>query len=214
MATSASFSWYDALLERVRELSKPPSTKIELIAHYQKHYAPLGKKGSWKQRITGDLARITGLKQKNLEKRFDTQRINNPEMGKTARQYKMLGDMIGPQSPEHGYHVEFDGWLNFSNDCEKRKFSVDITGTWAQQVTEAPRRIIDAMLLIYMEEDAQDLEIDEHTPSIGICQQGDTGAAGENVNDPKIILSANKEPVKQGHSGRRRRWSFFAGAGR
>ena len=197
--------WYPLMLYQVRKASiQPPKTKAEIVAWYQAHYTGKGA-ASWKQRLVNDLAKITGMKTKNLERRFDPSRINNVPRRKLEQdQYKALGAQIGVQPPPYGYKVEFDGWIHWST-CEKRSFTVTITGQWAAQVAKNPPLIEPAMLLVYMEEDDQSTPIAEQEPSVGICVKDQEAG----VNDPKVTVTANDHEVKSGHSGPARRFSFF-----
>lgn len=206
MATS--HNWYEQVLTDVREASKkPPTSKTEAVAYFQREFAARGK-GSWKQQLVHQLADITGMKPKNLEKRFDPQRLHNPEP-RNAGQYKELGIRIGWKPPKHGYHVHFDGWVLFSNVCEKRDFDVYITDEWSKQVASDPRRVFPAMFLLYMEEDDQDKDIDEQDPSVSFCEPPDKGEDGEEVKAPDITITANEKEKHSGHSGPARRFSFF-----
>lgn len=206
---AASTNWYQQVLADVKSASiRPEPTKAGLIDYYQQEYTGRGSAG-WKQHLVKDLANVTGMKTKNLEKRFDTQRRNNPEP-RNAGQYKALAAMIAPKPPAHGYHVSYDGWILFSNVCSKREFEVDITGEWARQLAADPVLIFSAMFLIYMEEDDQSRDIDEQEPSVGFCEQEDESDDGEDVENPKVDVSANAREVRSGHSGRARRFSFFS----
>lgn len=110
------------------------STKAEIIDYYRDNH-PKGK--TWKQAITGALSEITGLKPKNLEKRFDPQRLNNVEK-KNADQYKELGQKIGPIEripPSEGIEIYFYLDLKISDECGNfREFTVQLTGPDAYDV--------------------------------------------------------------------------------
>lgn len=67
------------------------SSKQELVQHYQQTYL----KG-WKQQLVKDLAAQTGIKPKNLERRFDPSRLNAKTSAKNAAQYKALGEKFPP----------------------------------------------------------------------------------------------------------------------
>lgn len=69
-------------------------SKADIIEFYQEKYKGRGKE-SWKQHLIHDLSAQTGIKTKSLEKRFDTQRRNNPET-RNAAQYQELGKTLPP----------------------------------------------------------------------------------------------------------------------
>lgn len=209
--------WFADAVEQVKAAGiQPPSTKAEAVAYYQRTAPGTGKHGTllWKQRLIHDLLPFTTQTgkdpAKNLAKRFDPQRLHNPEP-RNASQYKALGALIGVKPPKYGYHISFDGWINFSAACSLRSFSVDVTGEWAAQLSQEPALFQQAMLLLYMEEDDQDRDLEEQEPSVGLCEDGDDGEAGEAVEDPDIRISANQREVASGHNQERnRRFSFFS----
>lgn len=206
---AGSNNWHSQVLEDVRAASiKPPMTKAEAVAYFQDRFTGRGADG-WKQNLVRMLASITGMKPKNLEKRFDPQRLHNPEPRNSA-QYKTLGAIIGYKPPKYGYHVHFEGWVFFSGACTQRTIDADVTGKWAEQVAAEPRLVLPAMFLIYMEEDDQDRDVDEQEPSVGFCEEGDeTEFPGVRADDPDIGISANQKEKHSGHGGRARRFSFF-----
>lgn len=214
MNVATSNDWREQVIEDIKAASiQPPMTKAEMVLYYQKLYPGTGAAG-WKQHLIKDLLPFTPQTgknpAKNLAKRFDPQRLGNPEP-RNAAQYKALGAKIGRKPPKYGYHLEFSGWLRFSNVCAYRGGkTVDITGEWAAQVAADPSLAVRAMLLIYLEEDDQEKDIDEQSPSVGFCEEGETGEEGEDVEDPEISVYANVREVPSGHSGRERRFSFFA----
>lgn len=105
------------------------TTKAEVIEGYQAQYKGRGQAG-WKQRIVHDLAQLTGMKPKNLEKRFDTQRRGNPEK-RNAEQYKTLGESLPPLPPENGFHVSGVIWVRYSEECEERYPDYDLSASEA-----------------------------------------------------------------------------------
>lgn len=110
---------------------EPRTTKAEAIEAYQDLYKGRGQKG-WKQHIVKRLSEITGMKPKNLEKRFDTQRRGNPET-RNAEQYKTLGEELPPVYPENGMHVSGIIWVKYSEDCEERYPDYDLSAEEAKQ---------------------------------------------------------------------------------
>jgi hypothetical protein len=121
-----------ALNDQVLAASMPRETKADIIAYYQAVYPAKGK-GSWKQRLVNDLAGITGLKPKNLEKRFDTQRRGNPEL-RNAAQYQELGDQLPPKAPEGGFHISGVVYVNYSDGCEERYIDIEVKGGDAEKL--------------------------------------------------------------------------------
>lgn len=215
MATSER-NWRAQLEVDVREASiKPPMTKSEAMTYFQSRWP-----ANWNQRLSQALQPFLpltkkGLPQslKNIERRHQARKGKGiPAMtARTAAEYRALGASIGYKPPKYGYHVEFDGWIAFSSVCERRSSDKDINvaGEWATQVAADPSLMLPALLLIYMEEDDQDREIEEQEPSVGFCEEGDTGEAGESVRDPRITITANEQEKHSGHGGRARRFSFF-----
>ncbi len=100
---------YDKTLQNAIDKASVPqylSTKGEIVSYYQDKYPGRGAAG-WKQHLVQDLAAITGLKPKNLERRFDPSRLNKPA-GKAAKDYAQLGQQIGPigkKPPGKGYQI-------------------------------------------------------------------------------------------------------------
>lgn len=212
MATSND--WYEQVLADVKSASiQPPSTKAEAMAYFQKEYPK-----NWNYELSRRLQPLlpptkSGEPQtiKNIERRHQARKGKGiPGMTpQTAAEYRALGASIGVKPPPNGYHVSFDGHVLFSSTCSARTFSADITGSWAQQVSQDPTLVFPAMFLLYMEEDNQDQDIDEQEPSVSFCESGDESDDGEEVKNPKIHVSANEREVASGHSGRSRRFSFF-----
>lgn len=120
----------------VDAVSSHLSTKAELVSYYQAEYTGKGKAG-WKQHIVHDLLPFTPQTgknpAKNLEKRFDPQRLGNVEK-RNAAQYEALGKQIGPLPPRGGYLVSFRGTLRISGKCtdKEREFSLLVTGNDAR----------------------------------------------------------------------------------
>lgn len=108
----------------VKAPAKYRSTKAEIIQYYQQEYPSRGK-GSWKQQLTKTMAEMFGLKEKSLEKRFDTQRRNNPEP-RNAKQYEELGKTLPPiyDWPPGGIDVNFKGRILISRKWYGREFTV------------------------------------------------------------------------------------------
>lgn len=189
--------------------TQPPTTKAGVVEAYQKKYQKLGKDG-WKQNIVRDLAKLTGMKEKNLDRRFNPSRLNNvPRRKAEQQQYIELGKQFGPLPPRYGYHVKFYGWVRFSH-CEKRgsreaPLDVDITGAWAKEVAKDPSLLEAAILLIYLEEDNQRQSLSDQAPSVGFCEDDEE----DNVkHDPVVVVSKrNRAAGKQVR--RARRFSFF-----
>jgi hypothetical protein len=91
------------------------STKAEIIKYYQEEYPSRGKDG-WRKHLVGDLASFTGMKPKNLERRFDPSRRGNPEKRNT-KQYEEFGKTLPPMPrewPPNGINVHFRGRIKIS----------------------------------------------------------------------------------------------------
>lgn len=215
MSMATSNNWRRQLEEDVRAVSiKPPLTKSEAMTYFQSRFP-----ANWNQRLSQALQPFLPLTKKGeLQSLKNIERRHQARKGKgvpgmtptTAAEYRALGASIGYAPPKYGYHVEFDGWILFSNVCERRSSeNINVVGEWATQVAADPSLMLPALLLIYMEEDDQDREIEEQEPSVGFCEEGDTGEAGESVRDPRITITANEQEKHSGHGGRARRFSFF-----
>jgi hypothetical protein len=180
-------SWYENAIEQAEAASRPGfSGKFEAIQYYQQKYPSQGK-GGWKQQLVGGLSTITGMKPKNLEKRFDPQRRANPEK-RNAKQYQELALLLGLlKPPPGGYHVHYEGGVQFS-DCEEREFDVDITGELAEEVAAHPDRVLDIAMRVYMQQEGED------EASAGACDEH--GA-------PNITITANSDnyrpPARKKH---------------
>lgn len=207
--------WRARLRRDVRAASiKPPMTKSEAMTYFQSRWP-----GNWNQRLSQALQPFLPLTKsgkeqsiKNIERRHQARKGKGvPAMtARTKSEYEALGASIGYAPPKYGYHVEFDGWIAFSSVCERRSSEdINVVGEWAAQVAADPSLMLDALLLIYMEEDDQSREIGEQQPSVGFCEDGDTGEAGEPVQNPRITIKANERERHSGHGGQKRRFSFF-----
>lgn len=131
-------------LEQVMAVSHQPQTKAEIIEYYRETYKGRGKEG-WKQKLVNDLASITGIKPKNLERRFDPSRINNIEK-RNASQYKQLGDTLPPIPPDGGYHIYGVIWVKYSEECEEREIDEYITGKAARRLARMAASESDGLL--------------------------------------------------------------------
>lgn len=123
-----------SLYSEVRAASQYRETKAEVVEYYRETYKGRGKE-SWKQHLVSDLSRITGIKPKNLERRFDPSRISNPEK-RNADQYRQLGEQLPPIAPDGGYHVYGVIWVKYSEDCEERDVDEYITGKAAERLAK------------------------------------------------------------------------------
>lgn len=207
-------NWYTQVLKDVRTASiAPPFTKQEAMAYFQARYPK-----NWNYELSRRLQPFLPLTKsgqpqsiKNIERRHQARRGRGipGSTPTTEAQYRALGASIGYEPPPYGYHINYEGWILFSH-CEYRTFQVDIVGEWAKQVAAEPRLVFPAMFLIYMEEDDQERDIDEQSPSVGFCEIPDEDSSGNKVKNPKIDVYANTHEVASGHRGRERRFSFFA----
>lgn len=112
----------DTIMAQIADLSKMLTTKAEIVEYYQSRFPGRGA-DSWKQHLVQDLAANTGMKAKNLERRFDPSRLNNvPRTKREKEQYVELGEQIGPIPPENGLLVSFHGEIRISKDCFYREF--------------------------------------------------------------------------------------------
>lgn len=165
--------WLQSAIEQVKGAALPFRDKAGAIEYYQQEYPRMGR-GGWKQHLVQGLSEVTGLKPKNLEKRFDTQRRGNPER-KNAKQYKALAQSLDVLvAPKKGFHVHYEGGILFS-ECEWREFDVDITGALADEVVADPSQVVDIAIKVYMQQEEED-------ESNGPCDE---------LGEPKVTVTAN-----------------------
>jgi coenzyme F420-reducing hydrogenase alpha subunit len=127
----------DELREQIESIMEPPefmTTKAEIVAYYQQEY---GKR--WRIELErGPLSEISGLKPKNLARRFDPSRLNNvPRTRREKEQYEKLGKLLPPKKekrpPKNGFRVRVKGRLNPSpkrkgEKAREREFSAEFEG--------------------------------------------------------------------------------------
>jgi hypothetical protein len=106
------------LREQIEALQWPihMTSKAQIVEYYRDMR---GRR--WKQDIVHDLAPIANKKSKNLEKRFDPQRLEHVEK-RNAGQYRELGRQLPPIGLGHpkAYRVEFSGMIRISEGCYPR----------------------------------------------------------------------------------------------
>src|SRR5579885_3396194 len=101
------------------------STKAEVIDYYRKEY-PRG----WQAALSRDLADLTGGNARNINRRFNPDRINQspPPGSKQAQEYQDLGQQleltIGYKPPEDGVEITFQGEIKLSKKCYPRSFII------------------------------------------------------------------------------------------
>lgn len=144
---------------------KPRETKAEVIDYYRQTYKGRGQKG-WRQHLVQRLSEITGLKPKNLERRLDPSRINNPEK-RNADQYKQLGEELPPMPPDNGFHVSGVIWVRYSEECEERYPDYDLT---YEESVQLIRMAHGGMGEAAVSNGYNDKDIDDPEP-YGLCQE-------------------------------------------
>jgi len=107
---------------------KWPETKAQIVQYFQDR----NPGASWRQPLQTQLGEFTGKKPKNLAKRFDPQRLNNPEP-RNAAQYKEFGKTLDPQivgykRRRRGQRLRLHGriYIKVSGD-KARPRNIDIT---------------------------------------------------------------------------------------
>src|ERR1022692_3130988 len=106
------------LQEAIDAVAEPiyMTTKEEIVEYYQDKYPGTGKNG-WKQHIIHDLLPFTPRTgkdpAKNLSKRFDPQRLDNPEP-RNKGQYEAIGMTLPPKEmrPPSAFKVKVKGKMN------------------------------------------------------------------------------------------------------
>lgn len=163
-----------SIIDQVLQVSPARTTKADVIAGYRELYKGRGADG-WKQHIVRDLASLTGMKPKNLERRFDPSRIGNvPRRASEKQEYETLGQQLPPRVPDGGYHITGVVYVKFSDgECEERDVDETITGSdaralLAMALDQADEVAYQAIVNHYMKED---MDTDEPTASIGSCQE-------------------------------------------
>jgi hypothetical protein len=156
------------ILEQVYAVSIPRTTKDEVIQGYLEKYEGRTGKGGWKQAIVHRLAEMTGLKPKNLERRFDPSRIDRPE-ARNAAQYEELGKELPPMVPEEGYHIFGVVWVKGSDgNCEEREVDEYIVGSEARDLLKmSSDAMLEAVVHHYF-----DTDFDEEIPLTSAGCQG------------------------------------------
>lgn len=117
------------------------SSKQDIVAHYKSLYPARGK-GSWKRHLVADLSKITGIKEKSLERRFDPSRIDKPEK-QTKSQYEALGKTLGEQKRKRDYEgkrmrIEIKAIIYFSKMPYKRDIEHDYSEAEVKEMMELP----------------------------------------------------------------------------
>jgi hypothetical protein len=138
---------YEQLNEAIQGASfqyAPMSSKGELIDYYKETYKGKGQEG-WKQHLVHDLARQTGMKSKNLERRFDPSRIDKKANKAQQEQYRELGKTL-PQKKEpkntagKRARVSFNGEVCIpsgkkrKDDCRDRNFTITLSASQASSM--------------------------------------------------------------------------------
>lgn len=84
----------DMLLGAVQSVSTPNymTGKDQIVAYYRDTYGT-----KWRGAIVQELAPITGLKKKSLQRRFDPSRLSSrPRTAKAKDEYRQLGEKLPP----------------------------------------------------------------------------------------------------------------------
>lgn len=144
-------SEFDKLLKkrlRAKAITTRYTTKADLVGYYQARQAH-GEIKSWRTAIVADLAAITGLKEKNLQRRFDPSRLNAKVSPKNAKEYEALGKKLGVTRtpPPEGFKIVWNADLCISAKCGYvRGSTVTFSGAAAQALLDNPKihLVIDA----------------------------------------------------------------------
>lgn len=122
-----------SFLDEVYAAGELRETKADIVEYYQSKYTGRGAKG-WKQHLIHDLLPYTpqtgANPAKNLARRFDPSRLNNPEP-RNAEQYQALGATLPPKAP-YGLHIHGTIRVKYSDDCEDREIDEKIYGDEAK----------------------------------------------------------------------------------
>lgn len=156
------------LISQVQSASIPVyrTTKDEIVEAFQEDY---GRR--WRGPLVQELHIITGMKEHNLQRRFDPTRLHTaPKSAKVKAEYRQLGEKLPPKeykAPPGGYRIFFSGKILIAGEyCEWRTFSITITGEAADELAAQASwgTIFDA----YFKEDDLAEETCEVEPSISV----------------------------------------------
>ncbi len=129
----------ERLIQAFRESSTPVyvTEKVEILEYYHDTYLD-----EWKRHLVDDLHRLTGAKRSSLMRRFQGDRtMRRPRTAKARAEYAWLGQHLPPlryDPPRGGYQIDFAGYVQISEECDDRDFSVVALGTQAYQLVNAP----------------------------------------------------------------------------
>ncbi len=153
-----------SFLDQVYAAGEPRETKADVVDYYQQTYTGRRQAG-WKQSLIRDLLPYTpqtgANPAKNLARRFDPSRLNNPEP-RNAEQYQELGATLPPKAP-HGLHIFGIIWVKYSDDCEERVIDEKIYG---DEVKQLYAEAIDEKMLQSMANYYQTGDLDTQGPAI------------------------------------------------
>ena len=167
----------ETLAGQVRNASLPVymQTKAEIVQYYQQEQGE-GHIKSWRQAIVHELADITGMAPKNLERRFDSGEKGGenrlarvPRTAREKAQYAELGRKLPPKdykAPENGYEVTFTLDIKISAKCGNIRgpYTVYIEGEDAEEFAKDPS--FEMVLAYYM---GDGIEPDYDMPFEDVC---------------------------------------------
>lgn len=164
------------LYDEVLANSSPRETKAEIVEYYTKKY---GWPGGGKQHLINDLLdRVFDVtpgtvgreeykrQYKNISKRFDPQRLNNPET-RNAAQYKALGETL-PPVPDGSFHIVGTIWFRYMDEpCESREVDEELTYEQSQELAGmAYQEMLQAVINSYMTNTGRGGDIHEDEPML------------------------------------------------
>ncbi len=133
-----------SLLDRIYDVSPRRESKADVVAAYQHHgqWIPGGKQALIRDLLernydvsVGTVGKEEYKRQaKNMARRFDPSRINNPER-KNTKEYQTIGATLAPKAPTNGYHIFGTIYVKYSDEeCEPREMDEYIKGEAAQNL--------------------------------------------------------------------------------
>ena len=134
--------------EKFQEVLEFRESRDEIVEYFQQKYPGVVKargkahaKPLWKEQLASRLSELTGISQKNLERRFekrgDRRWQDIKPSAKQREQYKELGKLLPPIMPPGGFHIYGTIYVQYSEDCAEREFDEIIYGGAAEYLVRS-----------------------------------------------------------------------------
>jgi len=134
----------DELIDAARALAEPVymTEQAEITDYYQDTYGT-----DWRGAIVADMTELVAdlgrpMSHANVARRFQGGRIygSTRPTARSRAEYRELGQRLPPKfyNPPTGYQIDFDGYVLISEECERRSFSEQLTGSSAYDFANSP----------------------------------------------------------------------------